>query len=229
MNSSDFNLWDWQRIFIGEVPTSFIIEAILRLAIMYLVLLLSMRLLGKRMASQLSRNELAALVSLASAVGVPILDPQRGILPPLIIAVVVVAISRTLSHFTAKNPRVESYTQGSLDILVKDAIIDMKAIAKTRVTRERIMAQLRSDGITNLGQVKRLYIEANGSFSLVKEEKPSPGLAVIPDDDLQFLQEQPMSDCLVCGICGNKNKSADPSTVCGNCNNSTWTKAIRST
>ncbi|HZB15272.1 MAG TPA: YetF domain-containing protein [Chryseolinea sp.] len=229
MNSSDFNLWDWQRIFIGEVPTPFIIEVILRLAIVYVLLLSSMRLLGKRMASQLSRNELAALVSLASAVGIPILDPQRGVLPPLIIAIVVVAISRILSHFTAKDPRVESYTQGSLDILVKDAIIDMKAMAKTRVTRERIMAQLRSDGITNLGQVKRLYIEANGSFSLVKEETPSPGLAVIPEDDLQFLHEQPMSDCLVCGTCGNKNISGDRSTVCGNCNNSTWTKAIKST
>jgi uncharacterized membrane protein YcaP (DUF421 family) len=227
MTKEEFDLWDWQRIFIGEVPPSFIAEGILRLAAAYFLLMLSMRLLGKRMASQLSRNELAAMVSLASAVGVPILAPDRGLLPAFVIVVVVVATSRFLSHLTAKNIRIESYTQGAIDTLVKDAIINIKAMTKTRVTRERILAQLRAENVMNLGQVKRLYIEANGSFTLVKEEKPSFGLSVIPESDVEFLQEQALTEDLVCKNCGSNNKSRDLSAICSNCRRSSWTKAVK--
>src|SRR4051794_17099270 len=68
---------DWLRILVGEVPATYFIELIIRAAVVYLILMVSMRLMGKRMSSQLSRNELAALVSLAAAVGIPMMSPDR--------------------------------------------------------------------------------------------------------------------------------------------------------
>jgi len=81
MKPEEIHLKDWLRILIGEEPISFLLELIIRAAVVYLVLMLSMRLMGKRMSSQLSRNELATLVSLAAAVGVPMMAPDRGLLP----------------------------------------------------------------------------------------------------------------------------------------------------
>jgi uncharacterized membrane protein YcaP (DUF421 family) len=67
MKPEEINLDDWSRILIGEVPAEFFIEVLIRMTFFYLFLLVSMRLIGKRMNSQLTRNELAALVSLAAA------------------------------------------------------------------------------------------------------------------------------------------------------------------
>src|SRR3954471_12365738 len=66
---------DWHRILSGQEPVAFYLEIVLRVAVVYLILMLAMRLLGKRMSSQLSRTELAVVVSLAAAVGVPLLSP----------------------------------------------------------------------------------------------------------------------------------------------------------
>jgi len=65
----DTHLDQWSRILLGEIPPGFLLEVLFRLIVIYLILMVSMRLLGKRMASQLSRNDMAAMVSLAAAIG----------------------------------------------------------------------------------------------------------------------------------------------------------------
>ena len=168
MNTEDFKIWDWQRVFVGEVPPAFLLESVLRVVVLYLLLIISMRLLGKRIASQLTRNELAAMVSLAAAIGVPILAPDRGIVPPFVIALVVVAISRLVALLSAKKAKLEVITQGSIETLVSESTLNIKSMTKSRIPKERVFAQLRTDSLRHLGEVDRLYIEANGSFTLIK-------------------------------------------------------------
>ena len=97
MKPEEIHITDYMRILLGEVPWSFLIEVVIRIGFIYLLLMVAMRLMGKRMASTLSNSELAALVSLAAAVGVPMLAPDRGMLPALIIAIIVVGIQRLMS------------------------------------------------------------------------------------------------------------------------------------
>jgi uncharacterized membrane protein YcaP (DUF421 family) len=226
MSPLDFTPWDWQRIFLGEVPPSFYLEILLRMAVVYIILMASMRSLGKRMAAQLTRNETAAMVSLAAAIGVPILSPERGLLPPIIIAVIVVCLSRLIAYISAHNQKVEAITQGETDTLVKDAVMDTKTMLKTRITRERILAQLRSNRVNHLGEVKRLYLEANGNFTVVLSDQPKPGLAIFPDDDIEFISELKPGNTLVCHVCGNESKSQSRSEVCSNCSHTKWTPGV---
>jgi uncharacterized membrane protein YcaP (DUF421 family) len=226
MGAQDFTPWDWQRIFMGEVPPSFYLEILLRMAVVYIILMGSMRILGKRMAAQLTRNEMAAMVSLAAAIGVPILSPERGLLPAFVIAFIVICISRLIAYVSAYNQKIEAVTQGEADTLVTDGVMKVDAMTKTRITRERIMAQLRGERIRQLGEVKRLYIEANGKFTIVQSGKPKPGLSVIPDNDIDFLAEQKHNNELVCVVCGNQNKIQSRSEVCTNCGHIKWTRAI---
>lgn len=90
MKKEDIQLGDWLRVFIGEAPGAFFIEIVIRTIVIYAILMIGFRLIGSRMAGQLSRTEQASLVTLAAAIGVPIQSPERGILPAIIIAIVVV-------------------------------------------------------------------------------------------------------------------------------------------
>jgi uncharacterized membrane protein YcaP (DUF421 family) len=226
MKPEEIRLSDWSRILVGDVPPAFLLEILLRMAFVYLVLVTSMRLLGKRMSAQSSRNELAAMVSLAAAIGVPILSPDRGLLPAVVIAAVVVSIAKLTAYLAAKNQKIESITQGSITTLVEDSVMNIEAMTKTRLSRERVMSELRAEKVKHMGEVKRLYMEANGSFTLIKDKNPKPGLPVIPESDTDFIRELKVEREIVCHTCGNPNKRGDTSCSCENCESKQWVRAM---
>lgn len=204
----------------------FYIEVIIRTVIIYLILIVSMRLLGQRMASQLSRIEMAAMVSLAAAIGVPLQTPERGLLPAVIIAIVVVCVARIVSYYSSRNQKFEKLSQDDLDVLVEDSVLNIPLMKKTRITRERLFAQLRSEGSTNLGAVRRLYFEANGSFSLIKNTNPKPGLCILPDWDRDFVGELELTEELFCLNCGNEKDTEHVKNECSKCGESTWIRGV---
>jgi uncharacterized membrane protein YcaP (DUF421 family) len=227
MKPDQLHLTDWQRIFVGAVPGMFYLEVIIRTAVVYLILMTSMRLMGKRMAGQLSRTEMVALVAIAASIGIPIMAPDRGLLPAIISAIVIVAGERIIARVAAKNEKAEALFEDDLDILVQNSVMQLDTMLHCRITRERLLAQLRSKGIYHLGSVKRLYLEANGAFSLVENPEPEPGLSVLPEWDLTFRsRQQVVADYLVCTNCGNPSSSANHSEACANCSQEEWTQAV---
>lgn len=186
MKPEEIKLTDWTRIIFGQVPPQFYLELIIRAALVYLLLMVSMRLLGQRMSTQMSRLELAAMVALASAIGVPMLSYDRGILPAYIIAFVIVLITRLVARKSFKDERFEQVSQGDVDLLVEDTVMNYDVMEKVRISRERLFAQLRSKNINHLGLVRRFYMEANGAFTIIPQDEQKPGLTVLPDWDKDF-------------------------------------------
>ncbi|HEX8358177.1 MAG TPA: YetF domain-containing protein [Segetibacter sp.] len=231
MKPEEIKLSDWSRILFGPVPPEFYIELIIRGLFVYLLLMVSMRIMGKRMASQIGRIELAALVSLASAIGVPMLSPTNGILPAIIIAAIIVGMTRLISLLSLKNKKFENVVQGDLDTLVQDGIMRLDIMKRVRITRERLFAELRSENLKHLGMVKRLYMEANGTFTLVQNDARQPGLLVLPDWDEAFISENlRTTSTAICKECGEKkpgnNKVNDKEVTCTNCGANVWTAAV---
>jgi uncharacterized membrane protein YcaP (DUF421 family) len=229
MKPEEIHLKDWFRILIGEVPFSFLLELIIRAAVVYLILMISMRAMGKRMSSQLSRNELAALASLAAAVGVPMMSPDRGLLPAFVIALVLICVERVIAVRAFKSEAFESYAQGQISTLVKDGVIDVAVLESISLSRERLMAQIRSVGITQMGIIKRFYMEANGAFTLVKNPTPVPGLPTLPgwDDELTpcFEYEGELLACTYCAHTEPKRLNED--IACPNCGKNVWAVAVK--
>ncbi|QXV63683.1 DUF421 domain-containing protein [Mucilaginibacter sp. 21P] len=219
---------EWQRILVGEVPTGFFIELLIRAIICYLILVCSMRMMGKRMSSQLSRNELAAMVSLAATIGVPLMAPDRGVLPAMIIALTVVSTQRIIARWAFRDQRFERISQGNVSILVCDGVVDVKEMEKTGLSQERLFAELRCNAILHLGEVERLYIEANGAFTLVKAKELSPGLSVLPIQDEAFVGECSFDEQhSVCGFCGLAPAQENKSSTCDNCGKQEWKPAMQ--
>jgi uncharacterized membrane protein YcaP (DUF421 family) len=226
--NKDIRLSDIQRILAGEVPPEFFIEIIIRLIFIYFICLLAMRLMGKRMVAQLSRNELTALVSIAAAVGVAIQAPDKGLIPALIIVFIIIFIGRFIAWKASRHQKFEKVTQGNIQTLVKDSVLQLQAMQKIKLSKERVFAQLRSQEIKTLGAVKRFYMEANGQFSLIKEEPPKEGLSIVPDWDNSLYNEQEKStDKKTCLACGWVQEAIIQANSCKNCNSTNWTIAVK--
>ena len=205
------------RIIFGNMPPLFLVEVVIRVAFIYVLIIVCIRLMGKRMASQLSRNELVAISSLAASIGIPIQTPDRGLLPALLVALIVVAAQRIVAARLSKSPRFERRTQGNISILVDDCCLNLEAMTRVRISRQELFARLRSQSIKHLGQVKRLYFEAEGDFTLIKNPEAQPGLSVLPLEDTSFRKAQRYSsEMRVCVNCGTKTSVGDhPCTKCG--------------
>ncbi|MFD1873053.1 YetF domain-containing protein [Hymenobacter bucti] len=221
-------LTDYLRILMGDMPWSFLLEASIRLVLMYLLLLLGLRLMGKRMAGQLSRTELAALMSLAAAIGIPLLSADRGLLSPLIIASVVVIGQQLTARWSARRRQVERVLQSTLTPVVANGVLQLDHMEHVVLSQERLFAELRGENLEHLGQVNYLFLEANGTFSLVEEKEPQPGLSLIPGWDKEFRDEQPVAaGTFACIRCGQVLKAPQkPTSTCPHCEAQQWEPAV---
>jgi uncharacterized membrane protein YcaP (DUF421 family) len=229
MSAQHFSIIDWARILKGSAPWSFLLDVAFRVFFLYLLIIISMRLLGKRMGPQLTRNEMAALVSLAAAVGIPMQSSTRGLLPALVVAAVIVGIARLIAWYSTRSQKFERLTMDDIDIMVKDGRLQMKALRDTAVSRELVMAQIRSYGIDHLGKVRRLYLESSGIFTLQTVDDPPPGLSLFPKYDKEMIERQHRAEnCFACENCGNLAKGPRPAGQCAECKRTDWTEAVTS-
>ncbi len=225
MKKEDIHIWDLERILLGDVPLEFYIELAIRALFVYLIITFGMRLMGKRISSDLTRSELAAVATMAAATGLIILAPDRGMLPPLVVLFVLIVIKWAVHKLTYRFPKTEDTTEGSMSTLVTDGVMQLQEMKKTRISAEQLFSQLRGGGIRQLGAVRRLYMEANGSFTVIKNEEPVPGLAVIPAWDSELLARfRKVEEAQVCKICGTP--VILPGGACKTCGSTAFTPAV---
>ena len=230
MKPEDIHLSDWLRILVGEVPASFYLEALFRIVFIYLLLIASMRVMGNRMGKPLTRNKIIAMVSLAAANGVALMAADRGLLPVVLIAAIVIGYQRAIAWGAFRNARFESLVLDDLSILAEDGRLNLNKLEEGVLCRNQLFAQLRKESVKNLGQVRRAYQEAKGNFSVLTfgEAEPRAGLSILPTRDAAFRQEQQRAEGqFACASCGHVLHSAQaPPSQCPRCAQQQWQPAV---
>jgi uncharacterized membrane protein YcaP (DUF421 family) len=229
MKKEEIHWGDWHRILFGTAPAEFLLEVLIRTVIMYLVLLVILRLMGKRMGGQLTIAELAVMLLLGAIISVPMQAPEKGLLQGIWVLVMVLVLQRGLNYYAVRNKKVELLTQGWESLLVKDGVLEAKKLLEMNISREQLLAVLRNKKIYNLGEVKRVYLEASGLFSIFKFDEARPGLALVPEKDsgleAEFSINRAILVCKNCGISAD-NKDQTHQETCKNCGHEEWTAAV---
>lgn len=227
MEKEDIHLDDWKRILLGEAPWQFLGEVLVRSLFIYLVLLIVIRLLGKRMSGQLTITEIAVMLVLGAVVSVPMQVPERGVLQGVLLLFIILLFQRGLTWLTYKNDKLEKFVQGSSSMLIKNGIILIKNKKDANISDEQLFAILREKRIFNLGKVKRLYQEGCGEFSIYTNDKPTEGLSILPKGDKSVhVIQQPSEGALACNHCGYVMHSSNLHSLCPNCGKTDWGTAV---
>jgi uncharacterized membrane protein YcaP (DUF421 family) len=221
------SLADWHRLLMGDAPWVFLVELLVRAVVVYLLLLVFMRLMGKRVAGQMSISELAIILSLGAAVGLPLQVPDKGLLPALAVLAVAVAFQRGLSLWAFKSRKVELLSQGDVSVLLRDGRLLPEAMTAEHLSPEKIFASLRAQGVEHLGQLRRVYLEPSGDLSLIRYKRQRPGLLIIPEIDSTHRRYDKAEDRFACSNCGNVIVSDhEPLDYCESCGEPRWTEAV---
>lgn len=144
----------------------------IRAIILYLVVLIVMRLMGKREIGQLQPFELAISIMIADLASVPMselgIPITNGIIPILALLVMYMIISL----LNMKSVNIRKIMSGQPSLLIYRGRIDEKVLKKERITINELQERLRGNNIFNLSDVEYAILETNGDVTVIpKPEK----------------------------------------------------------
>lgn len=231
MKKEDIHLWDVNRILFGEAPQIFLVEVFIRTILIYALLLLAVRLMGKRMSGQLTISETSVMLTLGAIVSPAMQSPGVGILQGAFILFLAFSFQRGLNFFEFKSGKLEKLSHGQMVMVVKDGTMMLHEMTVAKLSRQQLFAVLRSEGIHNLGEIERVYLESFGMFSIYKAKKPKSGLDIFPPDDeeIKSFSGADIDQQLVCTSCGHVEKKKDSDKPCPVCHADKWLSARVST
>lgn len=150
-----------------------------RSIVLYIIVLIVMRLMGKREIGELQPFELAISIMIADLASIPMTETgipiTNGIMPILGLLVMHLIISM----INLKSNRAREIICGKPRILVYRGKIDEKALKKERFSINELQEKLRSKDIMNLGDVEFAILETSGEITVV--QKPNKR-NTIPED-----------------------------------------------
>ncbi len=181
----DLILFDWQRIFIGELSPLFLIEIVFRTVVMFLYTLFATRFIGKRGMGQITPFEFVVIIALGSAVGDPMFQPDVPLLYGMLVITIVVIFQKVLNATTNKFKTFEEIVESKSVLLVEHGVILEEALRDEGVSPSELCMQLRMKGVQNTGEVERAYLEPSGSLSvfIYEKGKERDGESTLPDKD----------------------------------------------
>lgn len=221
---------DWQSFLLGSEKWNFLVEVALRSIVMFLIILGSLRILGKRSITQLSIFELGVIIGLGSAAGDPMFYKDVGLLPGMMVFAVIVSLYRFMTYLINRNEKVEILLEGKPVYLVEDGRFNIKHFEKEPMAHDEFFAQLRQHSVSHLGQVKQAIMETNGGISLFYflNEDVRWGLPVMPHLYEQTIKEFNKAGKYACSYCAwvEDINSAVKGHTCPSCRKDVWVQAI---
>jgi uncharacterized membrane protein YcaP (DUF421 family) len=141
-----------------------ILEKLLRPVIVYLVLVLLLRLFGKRELAQLNPFDLVVLLSLSNTVQNAIIGEDNSVTGGIIGACSLLAINWLVVRVLFRSRRLTRAFEGRATILVHNGQIDKRALERESLSREELLEVIHRQGFEDLHQVRKCELEPNGTF-----------------------------------------------------------------
>lgn len=141
-----------------------ILEKLARPAIVYLVLIVLLRVFGKRELAQLNPFDLVVLLSLSNTVQNAIIGDDNSVTGGVIGAFGLLAINWLVVRVLFQSPRLTRALEGRSTVLIRDGQLDSRSMARESLTREDLLSVIHKQGFAGFHAVKRCELEPNGTF-----------------------------------------------------------------
>ena len=141
-----------------------ILEKLLRPVVVYLVLVVLLRIFGKRELAQLNPFDLVVLLSLSNTVQNAIIGDDNSVSGGVIGAIRLLPITWLVVRVLFRSPKLTRVLEGRPAILVRDGQLDKRALERESLTREELVEVIHRQGFEDFHEVRRCELEPNGTF-----------------------------------------------------------------
>lgn len=221
---------DWTSFFVGKEDWKFLFEISLRTILMYFIILIGLRLLGKRGVRQLSVFELVVIISLGSAAGDPMFYKEIGLLYPIVIFGIIVGAYRLTTYLMARSKKFDDLVEGKCVYLIVDGEFSMDGFNKESLAQDEFFSELRQQSVAHLGQVETAILETSGNLSIFfyPDEEVKYGLPILPALFEKANEQVFEAGKYACTHCGNiLDLKPSVEHQCDKCGHKKWVRALK--
>ncbi len=162
----------------------------LRALILYIVIIVAVRLMGKRQISELQTSELVVTLLISDIAAVPMQDTGQPLTSGFIPIAALVLCEIVVSVWMLKSRKFRRLICGKPIVVINNGAIDQQEMKLLRMTTEDLFEQLRQKNVFSIQDVAYAIVETNGTLSVIKKPgKNSPNAddmgLMVPDTGIE--------------------------------------------
>ena len=154
--------------------THVILEIVLRTVVIYLVVLMGVRLSGKREVGQMTPFDLTLLLLISNSVQNAMTGSDTSLVGGIAAAITLLLLNYLIAELSGTNRRFHKVIEGQPTLLVHDGQLITAHLAKEHVSMDELERSLREHGINNYHDVALAVLEVDGSISCLKYDELNP-------------------------------------------------------
>ena len=179
------------------------LNTFIRVIILYILVLVIMRLMGKREIGQMQPFELVIAIMIADLASIPMADIgiplSNGIIPILALLL----LQLLISIINVKSIKLRKFICGSPSILIYRGKIQEKTLKKEKITINELEERLRQNNVFSFGDVEYAILETSGQVTVI--QKPNKKNLTPEDLGLNLEYEGIPYDLVIDGKVMNQN------------------------
>ena len=169
------------------------ISTVIRTVIMYFIIIVAIRLMGKRQIGDLQPSELVITILMSEIATIPIQDTEMPLIYGILATVTLVVLEILTSFIAMKSLNIRRFVYGRSAIIVENGKIDQRMLKKLRVTVPDLMEVLRNQEVFDINQVAYAVLETNGQMSVLLK----PEFQTASVNDLKGNSQPTTMPCLI--------------------------------
>ncbi len=184
---------------------------LLRTLILYIVIMVAMRIMGKRQVGDMQPSDLVVSLLISEIAAMPIDNIDRPIVNGIIAVFLLVFLETALACISLKSGKLRRAVNGASVIIINRGKVDRSALKRLRITTDELLEALRGQGIFDISTVQYAIIEPNGQLSVLEKSGGSLAVPVICDGKMQthFMESAGISKHEVNSVLKKRGISAE--------------------
>src|SRR5689334_21495947 len=151
-----------------------LLQIVLRTGVIYLLVLIGVRLSGKREVGQMTPFDLTLLLLLSKSVQNAMTGPDTSLVGGVAAACTLVILNDFVADVSGVNRRFRRFIQGEPTMLIHDGEVIEAHMAKEHVSMDELERAMREHGLSDYHQVAIAVLEVDGSISFLKYDDLKP-------------------------------------------------------
>lgn len=163
-----------QNVIVIQTKGDYMAINFIRAIIIYVVIIIAVRLMGKRQVGELKPHELVITILISAIAVIPLEENSMPLANCLVPILLFVSLEIIMSVISMKSLWFRNLLQGRPIFIIRQGKLDQKKLKQLRLTMDDVVDALRQKDIFDISQVEDAVIETNGSMSVLPKAEYQP-------------------------------------------------------
>ncbi len=157
----------------------------IRTLLIYILLTVSLRIMGKRQLGELDVGELVSTLLISEIAAIPVDDPDIPLLNAIIPTLLILSLEIIISTIKNKSEKLKTAIEGIPCYIIYKGKLLQNTLNENRISINELLSELRSQSIGSISQVEYAIIEQDGGLSIFKKDDEPLSHPIIIDGEIK--------------------------------------------